>query len=296
MPRKQDYKRKRLSEKYWVSRHLRFLKRVSHYLNVDLSDFTLEYLIKERNLKNQSKAMDAFFVFRVCIATYMTERRLERRKHLTVAEYLRKRRKPLIGYLRKTLPEMEHQPKKYIWSELTSTNDRYLAKRYREKKKKELINSHELIDSLKEQHRRLIMENTSQSDRIHNLEAEQESLKEQIRQLSILNTSLSDTINRNIPLLLDQNTNTIPLSPVSPPNQEINILPSNQELNNPSYNRNTPFSLDQNLSDLFSCVPPSNQEISEINQEPPYFIINLNTPLLLDQNSSFTTLYLNNLF
>ncbi|CAG8648976.1 1257_t:CDS:2, partial [Ambispora gerdemannii] len=178
------------------------------------------------------------------------------------------------------------------------------AKRYREKKKKELINSQELIESLEEQHRRLIVENTSQSDKIQNLEAEQESLKEQIRQLKLNNlpyntaftingnTPLSvppnqeisissssnqelnnspytcNTTNGNTPLTFNRNLKTsLSLSSV-PPNQDIDEIITfsfNQELSNSPYNRNTPFSLDQNLSDLFFCVPPPNQDISEIN-------------------------------
>ncbi|CAG8487797.1 1430_t:CDS:2 [Ambispora gerdemannii] len=193
------------------------------------------------------------------------------------------------------------------------------SKRYREKKKKEFIDSQELIESLKEQHRQLIMANTSQSDKIQNLQAEQESLKEQIRQLGIENTSLRDTItntfftvplspvsspsnqvlnnspyacnttNGNTPLTFNRNLNTLSLSS-APPDQEISEIntSSSNQLSNSPYNRNIP---DQNLSELFSFSEMNTSS----NQEPPYTDFTNN---VLDQNfdSYFTTLYLANLF
>ncbi|CAG8505477.1 8819_t:CDS:2 [Ambispora gerdemannii] len=149
-------------------------------------------------------------------------------------------------------------------------------------------------ESYNEEIQRLIMEKTSMCDKIQNLEKEKESLD------SKWMTKICEafTANENTPLELNQ----IPLSPISPPNQEINISLSSQKSNNSPHNtinENTPLSPDQNTDTAYtnthftnplSLASPSNQEINILlsNEES-----NNSSPL--DQNpnnSSFPALYL----
>ncbi|CAG8600650.1 4198_t:CDS:2 [Ambispora gerdemannii] len=204
------------------------------------------------------------------------------------------------------------------------------SKRYREKKKKALFDSQKLIESLEEQIRQLSIENTSLRNKIQKLEKEKDSISlydqsSKNVNISSFNQELNNTnLNTDSKTLLSSPDQEINISLSNqeldnsayntvngstslsvPPNREINISSSNQELNNSAYNitnGNTSLSPDQNP---FSYVSPQNQEINETNtssnQVLPYtdFTINVNTPLLLDQSlndSSFTTLYLNNLF
>ncbi|CAG8531844.1 13499_t:CDS:2 [Ambispora gerdemannii] len=107
-------------------------------------------------------------------------------------------------------------------------NSSEYSKRYREKKKQELIDLQEKYESLGEANQKLIIEH-------FDLQKKNASLDEENQKLSIENTSLRDKIQKLVFEKDSLNLNWMMFF--------ISISSSNQELN-----ENVPFSLDQNLN------------------------------------------------